>query len=177
MQSAWLTLEEAGTIAPGLTSARLSTLLRSPARLGPPVWTLTDRQRLFDELLFRRWLEATVATDWVLGPAAGYRSPPSPDRRYVYADADLATLRRRTYVSESSLSILVPELPLWRVRDLRFRGAGPRFLKPTPRTVVYITEEVSDWAEGVSDFSDRVPVSLDGSREPYTPPPRLSPLP
>lgn len=31
--------------------------------------------------------------------------------------------------------------------QLRFTGKGPRFLKPTPRTVVYRERDIIDWLE------------------------------
>lgn len=32
--------------------------------------------------------------------------------------------------------------------QLRYQGTGPKFYKPTPRTVLYKRSEVLDWIEG-----------------------------
>ncbi|MDY7529940.1 MULTISPECIES: hypothetical protein [unclassified Cryobacterium] len=31
--------------------------------------------------------------------------------------------------------------------QLRFTGKGPRYRKPTPKTVIYVESEVIDWIE------------------------------
>lgn len=174
----WITRAEAGQIAPGLTSKRLDYLRREApysARItAPPSRVLSDGEVIYDELAFRRWLEGTVSFEWVHGHFGAYRSQPIEDRLYAFQDADLETLRGRTYINEAQLLEAVPALPLWRIRDLRFRAVGPRFLKPTHRTVVYIVEEALDWADGVGDFADPIPDRIDRSGQPYTP--RVLPL-
>lgn len=173
----WISREAAGAIAPGITPSFLDYLQResrySSTLTAPPCSKLSDGEVLYDELLFRRWLESTVAHEWLHGHFGAHRAPPSDDRYYTYQDADLATLRQRTYVNESAILELVPTLPLWRLRDLRFRAVGPRFLKPSRRTVVYIAEEALDWADGVADFSDPFGDGIAAPREPYTPPIRI----
>jgi hypothetical protein len=177
MPTVWISREEAGTIAPALTASSLRHLDREsrfdPLLSSPPTWRLSDGTLLYDELAFRRWLESAVPTEWTFGPTGAYRTPPSEDRLYTYQDADLDTLRGRTYVSESGLDEMLPQVPLWRLRDLRLRGVGPRFLKPSPKKVIYIAEEALDWAAGVTDFSDPMRDVPGEPREPYTPPPRF----
>ncbi|OZB80504.1 MAG: hypothetical protein B7X41_17825 [Microbacterium sp. 14-71-5] len=136
--------------------------------------TLSDGEVIYDELLFRRWLESTVSLEWVSGPGYANRRVVTADRRYIYHDADLDRLRRRTYINEARLQEVMPDVPLWRIRDLRFRGAGPRFLKPTARLVVYIEEEAADWVANVPDYSDPEPrVDHWKTAPPYTPAPTL----
>lgn len=169
----WISRAEAGKIAPGLTPQRLDYIRReapySSKITAPPARVLSDGEVIYDELAFRRWLESTVSFEWVHGHFGAHRTPPSEERLYTYQDADLTTLRARTYGTEAQVLELIPTLPLWRIRDLRFRAVGPRFLKPTPRSVVYIAEEAVDWAEGVSDFSDPTPYVAGYPRAPFTP--------
>lgn len=174
----WITKAEAASIVPGLTPARLDWMRREvryvPRFLAPPARVLSDGEVIYDELLFRRWLESRVSQDWVSGP--GYANPRvvTADRYYAYQDADLGRLRRRTYINETKLREVMPDVPLWRIRELRFRGAGPRFLKPTAKLVVYIEEEAIDWYTNVSDFSDPEPrIDHLKTAPPYTPAPTL----
>lgn len=78
-------------------------------------------------------------------------------------------LRARTYVTEAQVLELLPMVPLRRIRDLRFRAVGSRFLNPTPRRVIYVAEEAVDWAAGVSDFSDTMPIVAGYREPPFTP--------
>lgn len=169
----WISRADAGQIAPALTSARLDYIRReapySSQITAPPARVLSDGEVIYDELMFRRWLESTVSFEWVHGHFGAYRAQPNEDRLYTFHDADLETLRNRTYISESQLLDLVPNLPLWRIRDLRFRAVGPRFLKPTRQTVIYIAEEALDWADGVDYYSDPISDRVDRTGQPYTP--------
>ncbi len=175
----WIARDEPGEIAPGLTSTRLDYIRReapySSRITAPPARVLTDGEVIYDELAFRRWLESTVSFEWTHGHFGAYRAQPTADRLYTFQDADLETLRRRTCINEAQLLELVPELLLWRVRDLRYRAVGPRFLKPTHRTAVYILEEALDWVNRVGDFADRIPDLGDRSGQPYTPRVRSEP--
>lgn len=172
----WITKTEAASIVPGLKPARLDWMRREvayvPSHPAPPARVLSDGEVIYDELLFRRWLENTVSLDWVSGPGYANRRVITADRRYTYQDADLDRLRRRTYINEARLQEVMPDVPLWRIRDLRFRGAGPRFLKPIPRLVVYIEQEARDWAANVDNHRDPEPSDELGNwQPPYTPTP------
>jgi len=171
--TAWITRAEAGQIAPGLTSRHLDYIRReapySSRITAPPVQILSDGEVVYDELAFRRWLESTVSSEWMHGHFGAYRPHPSEERLYAYQDAELSVLRARTYVTEAQVLELIPDLPLWRIRDLRFRAVGPRFLKPTPRRVIYVAEEALDWAAGVSDYSDPMPIVAGYREPPFTP--------
>ena len=145
-----------------------------PNHPAPQARVLSDGEVIYDELLFRRWVESTVSVDWSHGRGAnyGYVRATTDDRLYTYQDADLERLRRRTYINESRLREVMPDVPLWRIHDLRFRGVGPRFLKPTSKLVVYIEEEARDWYENVADYSDPQPYDeLMNRMQPYTPAP------
>lgn len=41
--------------------------------------------------------------------------------------------------------------------QLRYRGGGPRFYKPTPRKVLYKRAEVIDWIEKTAHVATHVP--------------------
>lgn len=98
----WITRAEAGQIAPGHTSARLDYMRReapySSKITAPPARVLSDGEVIYDELALRRWLESTVSWEWVHGHYGAHRAAPNEDRRYSFQDADLETLRRRTYI-------------------------------------------------------------------------------
>lgn len=51
------------------------------------------------------------------------------------------------YMSPEEVCELVPGMTKSRLAQLRFRGVGPKFLKPTPRTVIYRKEDVVAWIE------------------------------
>lgn len=36
--------------------------------------------------------------------------------------------------------------------QLRFTGKGPRYRKPTPKTVLYVEEEVIEWIENTARY-------------------------
>lgn len=167
----WLSRTEASQIAPGLTPEKLADLRRRG--VGAPTWTLSDRADLYDELLFRRWLESTVDDRWVNGLFGAHRPTPSRERAYTYGDACLDELRRRTYISPSQLLSLLPGLSSWQMNELRQSGTGPRYLTPTPHTIVYVAEEALWWSETVPDYrpSRERGLNRDGThRELLTPP-------
>lgn len=106
----WITRAEAGSIAPGLTSARLDYIRReapySSRITAPPARVLSDGEVIYDELALRRWLESTVSFEWVHGHFGAYRAQPTSDRRYIFQDADLETLRHgRTSTRDNCTSL------------------------------------------------------------------------
>lgn len=55
---------------------------------------------------------------------------------------------------------LVPGMTETKLRDLRYAGGGPLFLKPTPRTVVYRESAIAKWLDSVEhDRTDRLAAS------------------
>ncbi len=147
----WLSPEAAAGIAPGLTPARLNRLrLRGD---GPTTWALSDGTVLYDELLFRRWLEGTVDQVWVFGPPLARLPLPPKAREYRYGDATLEELRRRTYITKEQLVALLPGLTPYKASQMRSTGSGPRFLRPTRNTIIYVAEEAVWWASQVPSLS------------------------
>lgn len=51
------------------------------------------------------------------------------------------------YLTPDQVCELVPGMTRGNLAQLRFKGEGPKFLKPTPRTVVYRESDVIDWVE------------------------------
>lgn len=53
-----------------------------------------------------------------------------------------------TYLLPETVCEIVPGMTESALAQLRYRGTGPKFLKPTPRTVLYRYQDVIDWIEG-----------------------------
>lgn len=51
------------------------------------------------------------------------------------------------YLSPKQAADLIPGMTASNLAQLRFKGTGPKFLKPTPRTVVYRERDVIAWLE------------------------------
>lgn len=51
------------------------------------------------------------------------------------------------YLTPEEAAALVPGMTKNNLAQLRFSGRGPKFLKPTPRTVVYRRADIIGWLE------------------------------
>lgn len=51
------------------------------------------------------------------------------------------------YMSPDEVCALIPGMTRSNLANLRYLGRGPKFLKPTPRTVVYQRSSVIAWLE------------------------------
>lgn len=51
------------------------------------------------------------------------------------------------YLTPAQACELVPGLTVPHLAQLRFTGKGPKFLKPTPRKVLYRRHDVIEWLE------------------------------
>lgn len=47
---------------------------------------------------------------------------------------------------------LIPGMTKANLAQLRFTGKGPRYRKPTPKTVLYVESEVIDWIENSARY-------------------------
>lgn len=56
------------------------------------------------------------------------------------------------YLTPDQVCELIPGMTRGNLAQLRFTGKGPKFLKPTPRTVVYREEDVVSWLEGTEQL-------------------------
>jgi predicted DNA-binding transcriptional regulator AlpA len=54
------------------------------------------------------------------------------------------------YLSADDVCELIPGMTEPKLRNLRFQGKGPRFMKPTEKTVVYKRSEVIEWLESTA---------------------------
>ncbi|TFC20048.1 hypothetical protein E3O19_01370 [Cryobacterium algoritolerans] len=54
------------------------------------------------------------------------------------------------YLSAEQVCEIVPGLTKSGLAQLRFTGKGPKYRKPTPKTVVYLESEVIEWVEGTA---------------------------
>lgn len=52
------------------------------------------------------------------------------------------------YLTPSQACEIVPGMTVGALAQLRFRGQGPKFLKPTPRKVLYRRADIIAWLEG-----------------------------
>jgi hypothetical protein len=48
---------------------------------------------------------------------------------------------------------LIPGLTRGKLANMRYTGDGPRYFKPTPKTVVYKRAEVFNWLESTAHSS------------------------
>ncbi|TFC03631.1 helix-turn-helix transcriptional regulator [Cryobacterium mannosilyticum] len=55
-----------------------------------------------------------------------------------------------TYLSIAQVCEMIPGMTKGTLSQLRFRGEGPKYRKPTPRNVVYLESEVIEWVEGTA---------------------------
>lgn len=51
------------------------------------------------------------------------------------------------YLTPEQVCVLIPGMTKTNLAQLRFKGVGPVFLKPTPRTVIYRESDVIAWLE------------------------------
>jgi len=169
----WLSRNEVANLAPGLSRSRLDSLRRG--KIGPEVRVLSDGEVLYDELVFRRWLESTVDHDWVHGPFGARRPPAARERAFTYDGALLDELRSRTYISPAQMLALLPQMLPSNAKELRAGGVGPRFLRPTPKTIIYVAQEALWGAERVPGYSGRFERGhrRDGTRRAQLTPPIL----
>jgi predicted DNA-binding transcriptional regulator AlpA len=54
---------------------------------------------------------------------------------------------RERYLSPEQVCAIAPGMTKSNLAQLRFTGKGPRYRKPTPRTVIYAESEVIAWIE------------------------------
>ena len=54
------------------------------------------------------------------------------------------------YLTPDQVVDLLPGLSKGQLAQLRFTGNGPRYRKPTPKTVIYVESEVIEWIEATA---------------------------
>ena len=56
------------------------------------------------------------------------------------------------YLSPDQVVELIPGMTKGALAQLRFTGKGPRYRKPTPKTVIYVESEVIEWIEDTARY-------------------------
>lgn len=56
------------------------------------------------------------------------------------------------YLSPEQVCEIVPGMTKGSLAQLRFKGSGPRYRKPTPKTVLYVEAEVLAWVENSARY-------------------------
>lgn len=51
------------------------------------------------------------------------------------------------YLAPEQVCEIVPGMTKANLAQLRFTGKGPRYRKPTPKTVIYLESEIRQWVE------------------------------
>lgn len=70
------------------------------------------------------------------------------------------------YLTSEQLCELVPGTTKGSWAQLRFTGKGPRYYKPTPKTVLYKESEVLEWIDASARFGTaQADLVQDSSRE------------
>lgn len=59
-----------------------------------------------------------------------------------------ATQSQTDYLDPEGVCALAPGITKQLLAQLRYTGKGPKFLKPTPRTVLYRRADAIAWLEG-----------------------------
>lgn len=59
-------------------------------------------------------------------------------------------LEHETFIDQDDVISLIPGMTRGNLAQLRFTGKGPKFYKPTPRTVLYKKSEVLAWVESTA---------------------------
>ena len=60
----------------------------------------------------------------------------------------MATAIEEKYLTPAQVCELVPGMTKTNLSQLRYVGKGPKYLKPTPRVVVYRERDIIAWLEG-----------------------------
>ena len=63
------------------------------------------------------------------------------------------------YLSPEQVCELIPGMTKGGLATLRFTGKGPRYRKPTAKTVIYAESEVRAWIEGSAQIQTGKSVS------------------
>lgn len=58
-----------------------------------------------------------------------------------------ATATAAVYLTPDQVSEIIPGVTKASLAQLRFKGTGPKFYKPTPRVVLYREDDVITWVE------------------------------
>ncbi|MFJ2544377.1 helix-turn-helix transcriptional regulator [Microbacterium sp. NPDC087589] len=54
------------------------------------------------------------------------------------------------YLTPQQVCDLIPGMTVGGLAQLRFKGTGPTYLKPTARKVLYRPADITDWLDGTA---------------------------
>lgn len=57
------------------------------------------------------------------------------------------SLAARNYLSPKEVAAMIPGMTIAKLSQLRFTSSGPRYFKPTPKTVLYAEADLVEWIE------------------------------
>lgn len=57
------------------------------------------------------------------------------------------------YLTPDQAAAYIPGATKGYLAQLRFTGRGPRFLKPSPKKVLYIESDIIEWLESTAQIS------------------------
>lgn len=60
------------------------------------------------------------------------------------------SLAARSYLSPEEAVAAIPGMTLTKLAQLRFTGDGPRYFKPTAKTVLYAEADLVEWIESTA---------------------------
>lgn len=60
----------------------------------------------------------------------------------------MSTATATAYLTPDQVCEMIPGVTKASLAQLRFKGSGPKFYKPTPRVVLYREDDVIGWVEG-----------------------------
>ncbi len=60
------------------------------------------------------------------------------------------SIKARKYLSPKEAAESIPGLTIAKLSQLRFTASGPRYYKPTPKTVVYAEDDLITWLESTA---------------------------
>jgi hypothetical protein len=61
------------------------------------------------------------------------------------AHGAVSEIVRETYLSPAQVCEMIPGMTTGNLAQLRFQGRGPRFIKPSPKVVVYAFSAIQSW--------------------------------
>lgn len=60
------------------------------------------------------------------------------------------SLMARRYLSPKDAAAAIPGMTVAKLSQLRFTATGPRYFKPTPKTVLYAEADLVEWIESTA---------------------------
>lgn len=61
--------------------------------------------------------------------------------------AETESVKLQNYLSPREVAAMIPGMTVSNLAQLRFKGQGPRYMKPSPKVCVYERTDVIEWLE------------------------------